>query len=1074
MKNIKKLLLFFLLPCFLFLKGNGLAEVQQNLSKITGVVVDNNGEPLIGANVQVKGIRTGTVTNIEGQFEINAAPNSTLTITYLGYLTKEINIGNQKSFRISLDEDSKQLDEVTITALGIAREKKSLGYAIGEVKGDELDKAKETNVINALAGKIPGLIISQTAGGPSGSTRVLIRGNTELSGNNEPLYVVDGIPLDNTNFGSADTYGGYDLGDGISSINPDDIETISVLKGPAASALYGSRASHGVILITTKKAGGKKRLGIEFNSTTTIDQQLTKYDVQSSYGQGSNGRVYRSIDDINSTSNNWGPKIDEGLFIYYFDGVERPYKFIENNIDGFFRTGLTTTNTVVLNSSQNNTGVRMSYTNMFNQDITPNTGMDRNTFNLRATSKFMEKLDVDIKMNYVRENVKNRPALSGSGYNIGKNLMTLATTFDQAWLKNYRNEKGEYADWNNNNIYNRNPYWVVYAMENSSVKDRFSGSGALNYKFNDKFNVRLTGGGEINIYDFMTYAPYSTPGKTEGELMKRSFKNYTYNIELLASYKDKIGLFDIGVNAGGNVFHVNNRSINIIATNEIMRGSTALQSFLTKQTFEGSPYVKQINSVFGMVNIGYNDFLFVDVTSRYDLASSLYYTSLSDYDYFYPSVSGSFLFSELLPSFNHILSYGKVRASFAQVGSDTNPFQLGLTYNAPDKPYENYPYATVDNRLYDTDDRARVPNKYLRPTRTNSVELGTELKFLKNRIRIDFTYYKQNSRDQILYLPIANSSAFNEKLVNAGDIENKGIEVAFTTVPVRTKDFSWDVNFNFAKNSNKVIELADGLERFSLAKAEWLDVSIDAVVGENYGAITSPNEFMRTEDGQLIIGANGLPKVSENTEYKVLGNAMWDWTGGISTSLNYKNFTLSAIVDIKVGADLYSMTARSLYSTGKSKATLAGRDDWYRSEEQRLEAGETETEWNPTGGYLVEGVVEVVDANANVTYTPNERYVDPQDYWSHVTKYDPGSFIFDNSYVKMREITLSYRFPKRMISKFADNIAVSFVSRNPFIIWKNIDNIDPDSNYNNGSGMGLEYGSLPSRRNYGINISIKF
>jgi hypothetical protein len=408
------------------------------------------------------------------------------------------------------------------------------------------------------------------------------------------------------------------------------------------------------------------------------------------------------------------------------------------------------------------------------------------------------------------------------------------------------------------------------------------------------------------------------------------------------------------------------------------------------------------------------------------------------------------------------------------VGGDTSPFQLQLTYNAPDKPYGNYPYATVDNRLYDTDDRARVPNKNLKPARTNSVELGAELKFLKNRIGIDFTYYQQNSRNQILYLPIANSSAFNEKLVNAGNIENKGIELALTTTPIRTKDFSWNVNFNVAKNSNKVIELSDGLDRFSLAKAQWLDVSIDAVAGENYGAITSPNEFIRTEDGQLIIGENGLPKVSSNTEYKVLGNAMWDWTGGVSTSLNYKNVTLSAIADIKVGADLYSMTARSLYSIGKSKATLTGRDEWYRSEEQRLEAGLTETAWTPTGGYLVEGVVETVDANGNITYTPNERYINPQEYWSHISKYDPASFIFDNSYVKIREITLSYSFPKKMIGKFADNIAVSFVSRNPFILWKNIADIDPDSNYNNGTGMGLEFGSLPSRRSYGLNINIKF
>ncbi len=1078
MKFYQKLFVVFLFissPYALFAGNSDIESTktnQQENRRITAKVVDKEGNPLIGATVQIKGEeRTGTITDVNGTFTLDVTPNATIVVKYLGYVTQEVRISDRRSLQIVLEEDEMVLDEVTVTALGLTREKKSLGYAVGEVKGDELTKAKEINPINALAGKVPGLIINQTASGPSGSPRVLIRGNTDLSGDNEPLYVVDGIPLDNTNFGSASTYGGYDLGSGISNINPDDIENISILKGPAASALYGSRASHGVILITTKKAGSKKKLGIEFNSTTTFEHQLTGYDVQSTYGQGGSGRITGDqTTDKSSTSSNWGPKIDEGLYLTYFDGVQRPYKFIEDNIDGFFRTGITTTNTVVLNSIQNNTGVRLSYTNMLNEDIVPNTNMDRNSINLRATSKFMENLDVDVKMNYVRENVKNRPALSGSGYNVGKNLMTLATTLDQAWLKTYANERGEYNDWNNNDVYNLNPYWVIYAMENKSNKDRFSGSGALSYKINDKFNIRFTGGGEINIFDFMEYAPYSTPGKTTGYLQERSFKNYSYNVELLAGYKEKINRVDIGVNVGGNVFYVDNSTNTITATDQIMRNSTALQSFLTKSTSE-SAYRKQINSLFGMINLGYKDFIYLDATLRTDKSSTL----PSDNNvYTYPSVSGSLLFSELLKDARHILSYGKIRASFAQVGSDTNPFQLGLTYNAPDKPYSNYPYATVDNRLYDTDDRARVPNKNLKPTRTNSIEVGMDLKFLKNRIGLEFTYYKQNSKNQILYLPIANSSAFNEKLVNAGNIENKGFEIALTTTPVQTKDFSWDLDFNFAKNSNKVIALSDGLDRFTLARAEWLNVTIDAVVGENYGAIMSPNEFMKNENGDIIVGADGLPKISNNTEYKILGNAMWDWTGGMNTSLRYKDFTLSAIFDIKVGADIYSMTERSLYATGKSKATLPGRDEWYRSEEQRFEAGVTEAAWDATGGYLVKGVVETVDADGNVSYTPNTKYVDPQDYWSHVARNNPGQFVSDNSYVKVREITLSYRFPQKTIAKFAEDISVSLVARNPFIIYKNIDNIDPDSNYNNGSGMGLEYGSLPSRRSYGINFNIKF
>jgi TonB-linked SusC/RagA family outer membrane protein len=1042
---------------------------QTNSIDISGVITDSSGEPLIGASIQVKGMQKATLSNLNGEFSLNVPANSVLVIRYMGFAAQEINVENQKRLMITLQEDENVLSEVTVTALGITREKKSLGYAVGEVKGEELQKAKEINVIQALAGKIPGLIINETAGGPSGSARVLIRGNTELSHSNEPLYVVDGVPLDNTNFGSADTYGGYDLGNGISNINPDDIENISVLKGPAASALYGSRASHGVILITTKKAGGKKKLGIEFNSTTTVDRQLTQYDIQTLYGQGGEGRIYGN-DDIYTSSNNWGPKIDPGLWIIYFDGVQRPYKFIENNINGFFRTGITSTNTLVLNRVHNNSGVRLSYTNMFNQDIVPNTNMDRNTINLRATTQLLDKIEVDIKMNYVRENVQNRPALSGSGYSVGSNLMTLATTFDQAWLKNYENERGEYADWNGNNMYSLNPYWVVNAMKNNSVKDRFSGSGIVNYKINNKLNLRLTAGGEVNVFDFLLYVPPSTPGKPEGELQKRTHKNYTYNTEALLSYKDKFGSLDVGANIGANVFHVNNRTNQITGTEMTMRKSISLQSFLRKE-IEESAYRKQINSVMGMVNVGYNNFLYIDATLRTDVSSTLPSHSRI---YTYYSGSGAFVFSEILQSWKDILPYGKIRASYARVGSDTNPFQTGLTYNAPDKPYQNYPYATVDNRLYPTDDRARLPNKNLKPTLTNSVETGIDLKFLKNRIGFEFTYYQQNSKDQILFLPTAKSSAYDEKLLNAGNIENKGIEIALTTIPIQTKDFTWHLNFNAARNFNKIVALADGLDKFSLAKAEYLDVYIDAVTGENYGAITSPRGFQKTEDGQLIIDEKGLPKPLQGAEYKVLGNAMWDWTGGVSSSWSYKNITLSAIMDIKVGADLYSMTARSLYSTGKSKATLEGRDAWYRSEEERLEAGQTEVQWTPTGGLLVNGVVETILPDGSKTYTPNQRYVDPEDYWRLVGSNDPSAFIFDNSYVKIREITLSYRLPENLTGKWAEEMTVSFVSRNPFIVYKNIKDIDPDSNYNNGTGVGLEYGSLPSRRSYGVNINIKF
>lgn len=406
-------------------KLNDLAVVQQ-ANKVTGTVKDALG-PIIGASVMEKGTSNGTITDMDGKFSLNVRSGATLVISYVGYKPKEVK-ASQSSLNIVLEEDSKMLSEVVVTALGIKRERKALGYGIDEVKGDAFTKAKETNVINSMAGRVPGLVVSQTAGGPAGSTRVILRGSTEMTGNNQPLYVIDGVPLDNTNYGSAGTSGGFDLGDGISSINPDDIENMSVLKGPAAAALYGSRASHGVILITTKKANGKEKLTVEYNGTLTFDTQLAKWnDVQDVYGMGSNGTY--SIDAVSNTNKSWGPKADGSNMLKYFDGVERPYLIIPDNASEFFRTGLTASNTAIIGATNGNTGVRFTYTDMRNKDIVPKTHMSRDIFNLRANTS-LANVDFDFSANYTRENVKNRPALGDSKSNIGKNLMTLATTYD--------------------------------------------------------------------------------------------------------------------------------------------------------------------------------------------------------------------------------------------------------------------------------------------------------------------------------------------------------------------------------------------------------------------------------------------------------------------------------------------------------------------------------------------------------------------------------------------------------------------------------------------------------------------
>ena len=607
-----------------FTVTGGSAHAQTAARLLKGRVVDAGNDPIIGASVMVKNAKEGTVTNMEGKFSLNVAPSATLVVSYIGFVTQEVKADTQKGeMIITLKEDTKRLGEVVVTALGIKRDRKALGYSLGEVSGKELQKAKEPNVINSLAGKVAGLTVSQTATGPSGSTRVILRGSTELTGNNQPLYVIDGVPMDNTNFESSDQWGGYDLGDGISSINPDDIENISVLKGPAASALYGSRASHGVILITTKKADAKKDFSVELNSTTTIEKQLTKWDdVQYEFGQGADGKISLT-DDRFSSNRNWGPRIDPGLMMTYFDGVARPYVIIKDNIDGFFRTGVNTTNSLIVNKKAGKTGVRITYTDMRDKDLIPKTHMARNTLNLRTNTTITKFLDLDFKVTYTHEGVKNRPAVADHRANIAKNLMTLSTTFDQAWLKeHYEDENGEYYNWNDGDVYNINPYWVLHKMTNRSWKDNYKGSAVIRYRPLKQLTLQATAGTDINYFTFEEFAYPTSPGRERGMLSTKDYKNRMYTAELLAIYKGKFKKWDYGATLGGSLYKTDNKTQIVTAQNMIMRDAKTLQSF-TEKTIREEIYRRQINSLYGSMNFAYDNFAFLDMTLRGDCSSTL-------------------------------------------------------------------------------------------------------------------------------------------------------------------------------------------------------------------------------------------------------------------------------------------------------------------------------------------------------------------------------------------------------------------------------------------------------------------
>ena len=1025
--------------------------------EIKGTVEDANG-PLIGATVKVAGTNNGAVTDFEGNFKLKCKLGAILEISYVGYATKSVKA--QKDMKVTLDEDKTQLSEVVVTALGVKRDRKALGYALSEVKGEELTKAKETNVMNSLAGKVAGLVVQNTAGGNSGSTRVLLRGNTEMTGDNQPLYVVDGVPLDNTNFGSASTAGGYDLGDGISAINPDDIENMTVLKGPAASALYGSRASHGVILITTKKAE-KDKIGLEYNGSLTFDVQNAMWDdIQQVYGMGYGGQFSKTA--VSGTNSSWGPKADNQM-VEYFDGVERPFQMYKDNTSNFFRTGITAQNTAILSVNSGKTGVRFSFTDMRNKDILPKTHMFRDNFNLRVNTS-AGPVDLDFTANYTHENVTNRPALGDSQSNVGKNLMTLAGTYNQAWLQHYENSDGTYANWNGNDQYNINPYWSLYKNSNKSKKDVYRFAGKAIWNIDEHLKIQGTIGVDLNNMTFEDYIAKTTPGKNAGQLTQQIFKNRTINAELLALYNNQWGDFDFNATLGGNLFKVDNLTTTMTGLNQQMMDVVSIMNY-GEQSIQQSSYAKQINSIYGSASVGYMHTYYLEGTLRGDKSSTL---PLNNNVYVYPSVSASIVFSEFLKNKN-IINYGKLRASFAQVGSDTDPFQLITSYANSKYSYSGYAMGLINNSV--------MPNPDLKPTRTNSFELGLEMKLFHGRLGLDLTYYNQVSKDQIIALASSSASGYAYRLINAGEIENKGIEIALNGRVLDYKGFAWDAGLNFSKNVNKVKELVPNMNYLEIEKATWCGVSVGAEVGENYGSIQG-KDFKRNADGQVIINATtGMPEV--DTEMHTLGNASWDWTGGFYSTFTYKNFKLSAAFDVKVGADLFSMSMRSAYATGKATATLEGREEWYASEEARQAAGMSEADWRAAGnarGYIVPGVIEIRDANNNVIgYKENDIPVNPEGYWKSVADNCPSMFVYDNSYVKCREITFGYTFPEKMLSKLkiVKGLSLSFVARNPFIIWKRIPNIDPDSGYNT-SGMGLEYGSLPSRRSYGFNVNVKF
>lgn len=1067
MGNYKKIILFKYLKlyCAILLSTITLSLFAQEARvSISGTVTDISGEPLLGASIMEKGTTKGVTTDYNGYFTMQVARGATISVSYLGFVTQDIAIGNKTTFQIKMEEDAQALGEVVVTALGIKREAKALGYAVSEVRGDAITAGREGNAITSLSGKLAGVDISTTSGGPSGSTRVIIRGNSQLTGSNLPLYVVDGVPMDNTQLGSADNWGGYDMGDGLSAINPEDIESISVLKGPSASALYGSRASNGVVLITTKTGKGEKGLGIDFSANVNAVNILSHFDdYQRVYGQGTGGQIpLLQSNARTSTQSAWGAKLDPNVSAPIYNGETKPYGNMNNNILTFFRTGLTLTNSISVSNSSDNTDFRVSVSDMRNQDIVPSSDMYRTTIMLKGNARLGDKITLEGRANYSKEGVNNRPALSDSPNNIGNSLIGIAPNFDQKWLsEGYKDEYGRYNSWNANH-YRLNPYWVINEMKNYSKKDRIMGHAQMSYDILPYLTARAKAGLDYYNFRFTDFAPRYTDGIEAGQMQELTTKVHEYNFEAMLQFNKRFfeGKLDVSAFAGGNIMQYNYESFNLVGKDEVIPGLVDIMNYSVNNKPEHIMLRKQVNSLFGAVNLGYENFLYLDFTVRNDVSSSL---SKDNRSYVYPSVSASLVFSELIDLRQYGLTFGKLRASWAKVGGDTDPYQLALTYGL-----ESY---TLNGQSLGGLTSSVLKNADLKPTSTYSYEFGLDLQFLNNRLSFDLSYYHQSTKDQIMRLPISLSSGFTEAVINAGEITNKGIELAVTAIPVKIKDFTWTTNVNLARNVNKVVSLHPDKKDYDLATARWAGAYIRATEGEAYGSIVG-KKFKRNENGDIIFTKLGMPTFED--ELSIMGNGNYDLTLGFGNTFQYGNLSLGVLLDMKFGGDIYSMSAWQAHANGTSENTLAGRKEWYDSEELRRSQNKTVTEWTPTGGFVGKGVVNT-GTDENPVWAANATPVDPQEYWSVVTTNSPEPFIYDASYIKLRELTLSYTLPKKWLRKTPiENLSLTAFGRNLFILHSSLKNVDPESNYNNGNGQGFEYGSLPSRRTYGLGLNIKF
>lgn len=996
---------------------------------ITGRITNAEGIPIIGVSVTVKGTRKGTSTNSNGEFTIDATKGQVLVISSIGYVTQEVPVSDEARLSITLTLANSQMSEIVVTALGIRKEAKRLGYAVTKVDGEGLTKAREMNVATGLVGRVAGLNVSSVAGGPGSSANIVIRGVNTFGGGS-PLFVINGVPMDNTSRGSAGMWGGADLGDGISNINPDDIEEISVLKGSTASALYGSRATNGVILITTKSGKNKKGLGIEFNSNLVVDEIIDHTEYQYDYGQGLLGVKPTSQSNAYvSGANSWGARIDNSNAVQ-FDGVTRPYAAQKDNIKNFYRTGHTLTNTIAFSGGNDNGNFRLSASNLLNQSVVPNAGMRRNTFNLNINSKLSKKLSLAAVVNYIIEKSKNRPNLSDSPGNSNFGIAFLPTTLDQAVLKPGFRADGSEINFSDN-IYVTNPWFAANAFVNDLGRNRVITMGSLKYDFTDWLSLQGRIGQDYYSDRVTQVTPTGTAYLPKGGMTENSIKFSEMNADFLLSARKNISK-DLEVNAaaGGNLMRAKTEIQNSTGDQFNVPFLYALQNANNRNT-RYELIRSEVQSFYYTLELGYKGLLFLNTTGREDWFSTL---PVEDNHLFYPSVSGSFIFSELLnksSAFNW-LNYGKVRLAWANTSGSAPPYQTKLYYSI-DGSVNGYPIGVNTN--------GNVPNSELTPFRLRETEAGLELRMLNSRLSADIAWFNRQTLKEIVSVPASPTSGYTGATINIGEMENKGVEFTLTGMPVKRSDFTWTSSFNITKLNNKVLKLADGQSSLQIGESRTRNAFVHHVVGMPASQIMA-FDYRRDASGNAVFDANGRPLQGKLIP---MGAGFHDVFGGWSNDLTYKNFNFNVLIDFKSGGKIFSAT--NYYATifGLQQMTLNGRE----------------------GGLIGEGVNEGGGKN-----TVRE---DAWDYYGALANNVSSTFVYDASFVKLRQIVLGYNLPSKLLGRTGiRSLNVSLVARNVAVLRKHTPNIDPETNYSNGVAQGLELAGVPPFRSFGLNINVKF